>query len=262
MRKFFSAKSLGILLSVTLLAPLVPVGFWLFANRWPFQSAFPTIYGWHGLQIFRQIGGISALLSSLEISFCVALIVLPIAISAVFYLGRDRSRPHPIVEILLFSPVFIPPFALVMGVSVASIILRIPEFLATVLTLATLALPYSVYVLRAAYRNYDSRWDDTGRVLGLNSLRMMIRVRLPILIKPISAAGLMALLVGWGDYIVTVIVGGSRVNSLPILLASMATSAGNDSAVSVVVAVGIVVPIAILLAIKSAFNLGKRVPKQ
>ena len=262
MRTDLSIKPLSVLLSILLLSPLVPIGFWLFANRWPFQSALPTIYGRHGLRIFRQIGGFSALLSSLEISICVALIVLPLAISAVFYLGRDRHRPHPVVEILLFSPVFIPPFALVMGVSVASIFLRIPEFLATVLTLATLALPYSVYVLRAAYRNYDSRWDDTGRLLGLNSVRMMIRVRLPILIKPVAVAGLMALLVGWGDYIVTVIVGGGRVNSLPILLASMATSAGNDSAVSVFVTVGIVVPIVLLLAIKSAFNLGKRVQQR
>ena len=246
------------MLGLTLLLPLLPIGLWLFANRWRYPRILPSRFGLHGWVIFQQSGGLSALLTSLEISLFVALLAVPVALSVVFYLGADRDRSHPLVELLLFSPVFIPPFVLVMGISVASITLGVPELLATVLTLTTLALPYAIYVIRAGYRNYDSRWDDIGQLLGLNSRRTILRVRLPILFKPISAATLMALLIGWSDYIVTVIVGGGRVNSLPMLLAGLATSAGNDSALAMIVTLGIAIPVLLLLVIKFAFNLGNR----
>jgi putative spermidine/putrescine transport system permease protein len=92
----------------------------------------------------------------------------------------------------------------------------------------------------------------------LNSRRTVLRVRLPMLLGPISAATLMALLIGWSDYIVTVIVGGGRVNSLPMLLAGTVTSAGNDSTLSVIVTVGIAIPVLLLLIIKFVFKLGIR----
>jgi putative spermidine/putrescine transport system permease protein len=251
--KIFNHKLQSRLLGSALLLPLIPIGLWLFANRWPYPRIFPSVFGLTGWQIFQQFGGLSAIVISLAISFFVALLAVPIALVVVFYLGADRQNSHPFLELILFSPVFIPPFVLVMGVSVASITLGIPEFLATVLTLTTLALPYAIYVIRAGYRNYDSRWDDIGQLLGLNSRLTVFRVRLPILFKPISAATLMALL---SDYIVTVIVGGGRVNSLPMLLAGLATSAGNDSALSMIAAVGIAIPVLLLLVIKFSFNLG------
>ena len=254
----FNLKMLPRLLGGALLLPLVPIGLWLFANRWAYPRILPSSFGLNGWQIFQQFGGLSAILISLEISFFVALLAVPIALAVVFYLGAEHQSSHPFLELLLFSPVFIPPFVLVMGVSVASITLGIPEFLATVLTLTTLALPYAIYVIRAGYQNYDSRWDDIGQLLGLNSRRTVLRVRLPILFKPISAATLMALLIGWSDYIVTVIVGGGRVNSLPMFLAGLATSAGNDSALSMIATVGIVIPVLLLLVIKFSFNLGNR----
>jgi putative spermidine/putrescine transport system permease protein len=254
----FNSKSLARMLGIALLLPLIPIVLWLFANRWPYPRIFPKSFGLHGWEVFRQSGGVSAILTSLEIGFFVALIAVPVALSVVFYLGADSRTSHPFLELLLFSPVFIPPFILVMGVSVASITLGIPEIMATVLTLATLALPYAIYVIRAAYRNYDSRWDDIAQLLGLNSRRTVLRVRLPMLLGPISAATLMALLIGWSDYIVTVIVGGGRVNSLPMLLAGTVTSAGNDSTLSVIVTVGIAIPVLLLLIIKFVFKLGIR----
>ena len=58
--------------------------------------------------------------------------------------------------------------------------------------------------------------EDEARTLGADPRSVLLHVRIPLLARPLSAAALLAFLVGWSDYIVTLLVGGGQVVSVPL----------------------------------------------
>ena len=56
---------------------------------------------------------------------------------------------------------------------------------------------------------------------------------LPAVRSSILVAALLAFLVGWSDYVVTLLVGGGQLVTAPVLLGAAASGSGNDSTVAV-----------------------------
>ena len=102
--------------------------------------------------------------------------------------------------------------------------------------------------MRVALGAYDRGFDDEARTLGASRATVLLRVRIPLLAPALSGAAFLAFLVGWTDYVVTLLIGGGRVVSVPILVASSAAGTGNDSVVAVLSLAAIVPPL-ILLAV-------------
>ncbi|MBC7723704.1 MAG: hypothetical protein H7146_03005, partial [Burkholderiaceae bacterium] len=73
------------------------------------------------------------------------------------------------------------------------------------------------------------------------------RVHIPLVAPALARAAFLAFLVGWSDYIVTVIIGGGSIVSLPLIIASGAAGIGNDATVAVLSLGAIVPPLALLV---------------
>ena len=81
--------------------------------------------------------------------------------------------------------------------------------------------------MRAAYAAHDRGFEDEARTAGrLAAGRRVRSVQLPLLAPALAGAAFLAFLVGWSDYIVTVLVGGGRLTTLPLLVASAASATG------------------------------------
>jgi putative spermidine/putrescine transport system permease protein len=80
------------------------------------------------------------------------------------------------------------------------------------------------------FANYDQAFEDQARSLGASPLKTFWYVTLPAIMPGIIVGGLFAFLVSWSQYILTLIIGGGRVITLPLLLFSFATSGRNDIA--------------------------------
>ncbi len=221
-------RTLVLLLLVWFALPLAPLVLWASSDTWRGASPLPQEWGLQAFTASLGDGATEALLGSLAIGVVVAALATPAGAMAARALRLGTLRRPRLVAALLLAPVALPPFAVVMGLDVVLLRLHVPAALGVVLVLTVAALPYTTYVMRAAYVSYEFDYEDEARTLGASDRAIWWRVRLPLLAPGIAGATFLAFLVGWSDYIVTLLVGGGRLVTLPILIASTASGTGSE----------------------------------
>ncbi|MGE3329032.1 MAG: ABC transporter permease [Acidimicrobiia bacterium] len=229
--------------------PLLPLALWSFADRWSYPATVPTAWGTDGLASAIAAGAPAALGRSLLLGVAVAVIATPIGAIAARGLVIGWAPVPKAVTILLFAPLAIPPFAAILGTNVILLRAHIPPLVGLVLVLVVAALPYTAFTLRTAYAAHDLGYEEQARTLGASRTRVLAAVHLPLLAPALARAAFLAFLVGWSDYVVTLIIGGGQVVTLPMITASLAAGTGNDSAVAVLSLAALIPPVAILVAL-------------
>ena len=229
--------------------PLLPLAMWAFADRWSYPAAAPTEWGIDGLNSAIATGGLAAFGRSALLGIAVAAIATPIGAVAARALVAGWAPVPKIVTALLFAPVAIPPFAAILGTNVILLRAHIPPIVGLVLVLVVVALPYTTFTLRTAYAAHDIGYEEEARTLGASRSHVLWRVHLPLMAPALARAAFLAFLVGWSDYIVTLIVGGGQLVTLPMITASLASGIGNDSVVAVLSLAGVVPPLALLIVL-------------
>ena len=175
-------------------------------------------------------------------------------------LGWRLLRRPAVPSLVLLLPVVLAPFAVAMGLDIVILRVGLPESVAVVLVLAVFAVPYTAYTMRATYLGLDPSLEEQARVLGATGAQARRLVT-----RPAAAAGLitatgLAFLVGWSDYVVTLLIGGGQLVTAPMLLGSSAAGSGND-ALTAALAVSSSVPPLLALVVVAAFagRRGRRV---
>ncbi len=238
-----------LLLTAWFVAPLVGVALWALADQWTAASVLPQDWGWRGWREAVADGLPAALLRSAVLASAVALLATPAGAMAARGLGRVGPRLRSAASVLLLVPVVLPPLTVVLGVDVLLLRLHAPATVGVVAVLVGQALPYTTYVMWTTYQAYDDAYEEEARTLGASPLRALLRVQVPLVAPGLAAASFLALLVGWSDYIVTLVVGGGRLVTLPVLVAANAAGTGNEPVVAVLSVVAIVPPLVLLAAV-------------
>jgi putative spermidine/putrescine transport system permease protein len=236
----------GAVLIAWFAVPMVPVVMWAVAARWPFPRVLPTRWGLDGWAVAWDQGAGPGALASLGLGLLVAAIAAPIGAAAAWALTSRPVRFDRLLTAVLLVPVGVPPFAVVMGLSTVSLRAGIPPFGAVVTVLVVAALPYTTYVMRAAYATYDRSVEDVARTLGA-APRTVLGVRLRLVGPALAAAAFLAFLVGWSDYVVTLVLGAGRLVTLPLLLGASASGSGNDSTTAVLALLAAAPPTVLLV---------------
>ncbi len=235
------------------LFPLLPLALWAFANQWSFPSVLPQEWGFDGLRSALDAGAADAFMTSTALALAVSAVATPLGALAARALVSGRVHFPGVVAAILFAPVALPPFALAFGLDVLILRIRVPSSIAVVVLLVVAAIPYTTYVMRTAFGAYDIGYEEEARTLGASRWTIFTRVQVPLLAPALSGAAFLAFLVGWSDYIVTLLIGGGRLVTVPILVASFAAGTGNDSVVAVL-SLSAVLPPLILLTLLARGN--------
>ena len=229
--------------------PLLPLALWAFANQWSYPSPTPTEWGTDGLNSAITAGGIAAFGRSALLGVAVAAIATLIGAVAARALVAGWAPFPRLTTVLLFAPVAIPPFASILGTNVILLRAQVPSLLGLVMVLVVVALPYTTFTLRAAYAAHDMRYEEEARTLGASQAQVFWRIQIPLMAPALARAAFLAFLVGWSDYIVTLIVGGGQLVTVPIITASLAAGVGNDSVVAVLSLAAVIPPVALLMVL-------------
>ena len=237
------------LLAVWFLLPFVPLLLWAFADRWSFPAVFPTDFGTEGVQSALAQNSVAAAGRSVLLGLTVAVIATPIGAMAARALTLGTVRWPRAVSVALLAPIALPAFAAVMGLNVILLRAYIPPIAGLVLVLVVVALPYTTFAMRVAYAAHDIHYEEEARTLGASAFQVLWRVHIPLVAPALARAAFLAFLVGWSDYIVTVIVGGGELISLPLIIAGSAAGVGNDSAVAILSLTAIVPPFVLLIVV-------------
>ncbi|MDV8009172.1 ABC transporter permease [Rhodococcus sp. IEGM 1318] len=235
------------LLVVWFLLPLVPIVLWAISNRWSFPGSVPQEWGLDGVRSAVAAGGIDAFVRSTYLALTVAAIATPLGSLAARALVRGEVRFPAVVAAILFAPLALPPFAVAMGLDVLVLRSRIPSTLAVIALLTVAAIPYTTYLMRVAFGAYDIGYEEEARTLSASSSIVLRQIRIPLLAPALAGAALLAFLVAWSDYVITLLIGGGRLVTVPILVASFAGGTGNDSVVAALSVAALVPPLLLVI---------------
>lgn len=240
---------LAAVLAVSALLPLLLLLVWSFSLRWYYPALWPTelsLRAWRSLfaptsQLWAALGG------SLWVASAVTVLAVLIALPAARVLaGAGRARGP--ATALILAPLVLPAFAGVMGVQVVFIRLGLADTrIGVVVAQLIPAVPYAVVLLTGVFQQYDARLEEAARTLGASKGRVFWRVTLPLILPGTLVAALFAFLVSWGEYLLTLIVGGGQVLTLPLLL--FASAAGGDLAITGALALMYVLPTLLIFAV-------------
>ncbi len=200
------------------------------------------------LMLERRSAVWSALAVSVRIGVAVVAIALVVSIPAGRALGRSKFRGKRLVQLALISPLLAPPMAVAMGLDLVFIRLRLAGgYWGVVLAHLIPAIPYAVLIMAGVFANFDPGGEDQARTLGATRRAVFRYVTFPAIAPGLAVAGLLVLLVSWSQYVLTLLIGGGQVVTLPILLFS--TVSGGDTTMASALSLFYVAPILVLLAI-------------
>jgi putative spermidine/putrescine transport system permease protein len=233
--------------------PFVPLVLWAFAGEWRFPDLLPTAWSLRGMEhLFEPGGGVlGAALNSLAIGAATAAASVAVGMPAGMAIGGYEWRFKGLVIFFVLLPIMVPPLASTMGLHVTFIRLGLADTLPGVFLVHLVpTVPYTALILAGVFSERTGELEEAARTLGANPWQAFLRVTLPDVLPGVAVAGLFAFLISWGQYVLTVLIGGGNVVTLPMLLFSAAS--GNDPVITSALALAFAVPavLALVLALR------------
>jgi putative spermidine/putrescine transport system permease protein len=245
----------GLLVVTALVAlPFVPLFLWALAGEWRFPDLLPTEWSLRGIHHVIEPGGsvLGATLNSLAIGGAVALASVAVGTPAGMALGGYQWRFKGAVIFFVLLPILVPPLASTMGVHLTFIRLGLADtMLGVFLVHLVPTVPYTAIITTGIFAERTGEAEEAARTLGANPWQAFVNVTLPEVAPGIAVAGLFAFLISWGQYVLTLLIGGGSVVTLPMLLFSAAS--GNDPVITSALAIVFAMPAVLALVVALRF---------
>ena len=248
----------GLALAGWLVLPVLPLVVWSFAHGWRFPDLLPQT--WSGKAWSVAFSPASGVLQSFAVTTGIAasttVIAALIGVPAGRALGLYRFRGKALVSLLVLAPALLPGLAVVFGLNGLFLRLGLTGTL-TGVVLAHLipVLPYMTLVMAAVFSRFDPDFEAQARSLGATPLQVFRSVTLPAILPGLMTASLFAFLVSWSQYLLTLAIGGGRVQTLPLLLFSFASAGRND--ITGAIALLYILPGLLILAVTTRHITGR-----
>ena len=256
MARVRAATPRGLAVVVVAACALIPIGTVLLnsvASRWFWPSLLPaewTLRAWS--YVVSGNGGIgSALVTSTALALAVTGSAVALALPAARALALHTFRGKRVVLFALLLPMLAPPLAAAMGLHAVFLQLGLADsFIGVVLVHLIAAVPYATFVLAGTFSGFDPEWESQARTLGANSWSVWTRITLPAIAPGLALAAILAFVVSWSQYVLTLLVGGGRVLTVPLVL--VAFQRGGDEAVAAALSIVFVTPPLLLFALTAS----------
>jgi putative spermidine/putrescine transport system permease protein len=239
-------------LYVSILIPLVPIILWSFSFRWNYPNLLPewSTRAWD--YVLGQRNMIDAMITSVELSTAVTILALVLGFSTAKALGTREFKGKRTVELFILLPAIIPVISAVMGIQGIFIRLNLSNsFIGVVLAQLVFSMPYMIMGLSSVFKNYNLEIEQQAYTLGADRTETLIHVTIPAIFPGLVVSCLFTFVVSWSQYLLTIMVGGSVVKTLPTVLFALMGS--GDYAVACAISIVFIIPVLILLLLTSKF---------
>ena len=247
-----------------LLVPFVPLVLTSVASGYFHPQVVPERFSTRAWAIVLEPGGASwrALVDSVVIALAVTGASLVLAVPAGRVLATHRFRGRSAIQVALLAPVLVPAIAVAIGLHVVFIRLGLDGGIPGVVLVHLLpTVPYVLLLTIGVFANADLELEAQARSLGAGFWQTQWHVTRRLVAPGLAVAALFGFLISWGQYALTLVIGGGRVVTLPILL--FASASGGDVAVTAATALfhglpalGVLVIAARVLGARGATSLG------
>jgi putative spermidine/putrescine transport system permease protein len=238
------ARSIAVAFAAALaVVPFMLLGIWSFARSWFWPALLPANWSTHawGYVLAPESGVGAALLTSIEIALLVTALSVVSAIPAARTLAYHEFPGKRLFLFVLLLPVLASPLASAMGVHGLFLRFGLTE---TILGVALVhlipAVPYATLMLTGSFSTLDRDLEAQARTLGATPAAVWRYVTLPAIAPGLALAAAFAFLISWSQYLMTLLIGGGRVLTLPLTL--VAFQRGGDEAITAALCLVFIVP--------------------
>ncbi|MCG8689731.1 MAG: ABC transporter permease [Minwuiales bacterium] len=187
-------------------------------------STFP-VRSWTGKWYSEAFGDekiVAALQTSLLISVVAALIATLVGTLAAMGFVRNAFRSRELLRAFFLSPLIIPEiitgiallsFATLLSVQGGMILVIIGHVL--------IGLPFVLTVVSARLYGFDRSLEEAAMDLGADEVTTFRRITLPLIMPGIAGGALLAFTVSFDNFLITYLLAGSEVMTIPVHIYSM-----------------------------------------
>jgi len=236
-------NGLLVLIIVVLFLPFLPLLVWSFAQGWFFPQLLPAQWTLeHWTEVFFGTARVAeGLLQSLTIALITTALSLVVGLPAGRALGMLEFPGKEVLKLFLLTPIIVSPLATLMGIQFLLIRLGLSGTLAGVVLVHLMpTIPYMTLVLASVFANFETGYEIQARSLGASSVQTFLQVTLPLIAPGAVVGALFAFLISWNEFLLTFIVGGGRVFTLPMVLFTLLQ--GGNNGLTAAVAITSLVP--------------------
>jgi multiple sugar transport system permease protein len=195
----------------------------------PWIQFEPTLHNWESELVGQASENLRALMNSTIIGLGSAAIATFLGTLAGYALARFEFKKIKNVDIIssFLSLRFLPPIALAIPyyVLMQSIGLLDTQ-LAVILVHAAAFLPYSVLVMRDAFKSIPVAMEESAFIDGASVLRALANIVLPVVAPALAAVFILTLTFSWNEFLFAFILTSKNAYTLPIRMAGSITSIG------------------------------------
>ena len=223
--------------------PLVVLATTSLAHQWFWPHLLPPEWSARAWRALASPGGgvASAFVASAGLAAVVSVTAVAVALPAARALAIHHFRGRGALTLALLLPVLTPPLAAAMGLHAVFLQLDLTDTWAGVALVHLVpAVPYATLMLAGSFAHFETDLEWQARTLGASPFTAWRRVTLPVLAPGIAVAAAFAFLISWSQYLLTLLVGGGQIVTLPLLLVGFVR--GGDDAVAAALSLVFIAP--------------------
>lgn len=250
---------LSIAIVLWLILPLVPLFVWAISQGWFFPNLLPPRFTLQALHFITQHTSNvpQAFYNSTLIGLVVTALCLIIGVPAGRALGVYQFKAKKWILLFLLLPLIMPPITASLGIHVVFLRAGLTNHLGGVILVHLIpTLPYMILVMASVFSRFETRFEDQARTLGSTKMDVLWRVTLPIVAPGMAVGALFVFLVSFSQYTLTLVIGGGRVATLPLIIFNFANAGRND--VAAALSLLFMLPGLLILLISLRLNKGRQ----
>ncbi len=219
----------------------------------PMDFSFsPTLNNYR--QIFVEQNFQHNLWNSLWIAVVSSAICLAIGSLAAYSIARFRTGGTPF-SLAILGTQMLPPVALVIPfylivrqtVEIAGYEIKMFDRGITLAILyLSFNLPFVVWILMGFFESIPADLEEAAQVDGATQFRAFRQVIMPLALPGLMAAGIFSFVLSWNEFLFALILTGRESRTMPVALASLMTSQGNQVGAICAATISMMVPIVLL----------------
>lgn len=212
----------ALVLTVTILVPMLVVITWSFSNVWRFPSVLPQELGlkfWQATLARADVW--TALTTSLLLASVVTALSALICLPAAYAFARMNFVGRDVLFFSFLAGQAFPKFGLL--VAIAAIFLQlnlIATFWGVVLIQLVGTLLFMIWIPVAAFQAVDRRMEEAARDAGAGPMRVFWSITLPQAAPTIGAAVLLSFVGTFYETEGAWLIGAPQIRTMPVLMIS------------------------------------------
>jgi len=198
------------------------------------------------VEIFTKYNFITYFVNSIVAALGSTAISLPLATAMAYAFARYATGGLPLRLFVLASQM-LPPVILVLPMfTLFQMAGLINTWAGIIIAHLTINIPFLAWMLVAFFQGDVEQLEQAARVDGATRFQAFLRIAVPVAAPGLLAAGLLAFILSWNEFLFALILTGKPTNTLPVGLSSFQTQRGIEIAL---VAAGSMVAILPVLAL-------------